>query len=115
MKTESIEVSFGESEDKQLRGICLESVLRKRHFGQALNAKEFAVCAGVSYSKARGWFRLPGFPCLQGVVFWQDFAAWRASQVATCRPTHASMQLGDGAANELSAFPARAARLLAEA
>ena len=31
------------TEDKQLQGISLESVLEKRRLDQALNAKEFAV------------------------------------------------------------------------
>jgi len=54
--------------DKQLQGITLEAVLEKRRLDQALNAKEFAVCAGVSYSTARGWFRVAGFPCFRGVA-----------------------------------------------
>jgi hypothetical protein len=66
--------------DKQLRGITLESVLEKRRLDQALNAKEFAVCAGVSYSTARHWFHLPGFPAIHGVIFWQDFVHWRETQ-----------------------------------
>ena len=66
--------------DKQLRGITLEAVLEKQRLGQAMNAKEFAVCAGVSYSTARGWFRLPGFPVFHGVIFWQDFVQWRTNQ-----------------------------------
>ena len=66
--------------DKQLRGIRLADVLEKRRLDQALNAKEFAVAAGVSYSTAREWFRLPGFPVFRGVVFWQDFAQWRTSR-----------------------------------
>jgi hypothetical protein len=64
-------------QDKQLQGIALESVLEKRRLDQALNAKEFAVCAGVSYSTARSWFHLPGFPVFHGVVFWTDFVQWR--------------------------------------
>jgi hypothetical protein len=32
-------------QDKQLQGITLESVLEKRHLDQAMNVKEFAVCA----------------------------------------------------------------------
>ena len=40
--------------DKQLRDIRLADVLEKRRLDQALNVKEFAVCAGVSYSTARG-------------------------------------------------------------
>ena len=70
------------STDKQLQGIALEAVLEKRRLDQALTAKEFAVCAGVSYSTARGWFHLPGFPCFRGVVFWEDFVRWRTGQHA---------------------------------
>src|SRR5436190_16704420 len=69
-----------QSQDKQLQGVSLEAVLEKRRLDQALNAKEFAVCAGVSYSTARSWFHLPGFPAFHGVVFWQDFVQWRAEQ-----------------------------------
>jgi hypothetical protein len=67
-------------DDKQLRGIRLADVLEKRRLDQALNAKEFAVCAGVSYSTARGWFHLPGFPAFRGIVFWQDFVQWRTGR-----------------------------------
>ena len=66
--------------DKQLQGVRLAAVLEKRRLDQALNAKEFAVLAGVSYSTARDWFRLPGFPVFRGVVFWQDFTEWRRQQ-----------------------------------
>ncbi len=67
-------------QDKQLRKIKLEGVLEKRRLDQALNAKEFAVLAGISYSTAREWFHLPGFPVIRGVVFWQDFVQWRNAQ-----------------------------------
>ena len=67
-------------DDKQLRGIRLKDVLEKRRLDQALNAKEFAVLAGISYSTARAWFHLPGFPVFRGVVFWQDFVRWRTAQ-----------------------------------
>ena len=66
--------------DKQLSGVALAAVLRKRQLGQALNAKEFAVLAGICYSTARSWFRLPGFPVIHGFVFWEDFVRWRAKQ-----------------------------------
>ena len=59
--------------DLQLQSLRLEVVLEKRRLDQALNTKEFAVLAGISYSTAREWFRLPGFPVLRGVVFWGDF------------------------------------------
>jgi hypothetical protein len=73
-------MTLSHTEDKRLQGITLESVLEKRRLDQALNAKEFAVCAGVSYSTARGWFHLAGFPAIHGVIFWQDFVRWRAVQ-----------------------------------
>ena len=60
-------------QDKQLRGVSLDAVVEKRRLDQALNAKEFAVLAGISYSTARTWFRVPGFPVFRGVIFWQDF------------------------------------------
>jgi hypothetical protein len=67
-------------DDKQLCGIRLKDVLEKRRLDQALNAKEFAVLAGISYSTAREWFHLPGFPVFRGVVFWQDFVEWRTGR-----------------------------------
>ena len=66
--------------DKQLSGIRLADTLEKRRLEQALNVKEFAVLTGISYSTARAWFRLAGFPQFQGVVFWSDFAQWRTMQ-----------------------------------
>ena len=67
-------------QDKQLRGVNLKAVLEKRRLDQALNAKEFAVVAGISYSAARAWFRLSGFPLFCGVVFWSDFVQWRTAR-----------------------------------
>lgn len=46
-----------------------------------LNAKEFAVLAGLSYTTARAWFRLAGFPVVQRRVFWSDFVEWVRSQL----------------------------------
>ena len=73
-------------QDKQLQRIALDAVLEKRRLDQALNAKEFAVCAGVSYSTARHWFHLPGFPAVHGVVFWPDFVQWRTAQSGLSAP-----------------------------
>ena len=100
-----------QTRDKQLQGITLESVLEKRRLDQALSAKEFAVLAGVSYSTARGWFRIHGFPCFRGVVFWQDFAAWRTGQHEVT-PARVERSGGTAAAAKL---PARAAQILLEA
>jgi hypothetical protein len=101
------------TKDKQLCGIRLDEVLEKRRLDQALNAKEFAVCAGVSYSTARAWFRLPGFPALGGVVFWQDFATWRTGQ--TFQRAESPATRHSVATAETSNLPPRAARLLLEA
>src|ERR1041384_3245365 len=66
--------------DKQLFNVDLSQMLEKRRLDQALNAKEFAVLAGISYSAARAWFKQPGFPAFSGVVFWQDFVEWRKAK-----------------------------------
>jgi hypothetical protein len=73
--------------EKQLQGIAVRTVLQKRRLDQALNVKEFAVCAGLSYSTARQWFRIPGFPTVRGVIFWKDFVRWRAEQNGFSSPT----------------------------
>jgi hypothetical protein len=101
------------TDDKQLQGIALEVVLEKRRLDQALNAKEFAVCAGVSYSTAREWFHLAGFPVFHGVIFWQDFAQWRMGQNGFKNP---SVPQRDG--NTIAAaakLPPRAAQILLDA
>ena len=85
-------------QDKQLRSIKLKDVLEKRRLDQALNAKEFAVAAGISYSTAREWFRLPSFPVFRGVIFWQASSStaiatkafptnWRPPTPASAPPT----------------------------
>jgi hypothetical protein len=99
--------------DKQLRDIRLADVLEKRRLDQALNVKEFAVCAGVSYSTARGWFHLPGFPAFRGVVFWQDFVQWRTAQ--TGFKNHSLPQSNGETTAAHSNLPARAAQILREA
>ena len=65
------------AQDKQLSGIKLKVVLEKQWLGQALNSKEFAVLAGISYSTPREWFHIQNFPTFNGVVFWEDFVMWR--------------------------------------
>ena len=74
------------SEDKQLRSVALHDVLEKRRLDQALNAKEFSLAAGISYSTAREWFRFPGFPVIQGFVFWGDFVQWHHDQTSVGQP-----------------------------
>lgn len=108
------------AQDKQLRAIKLSDVIQKRRWDQALNAKEFAVLAGISYSTAREWFRLPGFPVLQGVVFWADFVQWRRFQTGLCKSED---EIATGVRNHdkkpisqaKMPFPPRAAKILAEA
>jgi hypothetical protein len=112
-KAESKIMKSRHTEDKQLQGITLEAVLEKRRLDQALNAKEFAVCAGVSYSTARDWFHSPGFPAFRGVIFWQDFVQWRAGQNGFKSPS-LPQRNGDTAA-AASKLPPRAAHILLEA
>ena len=107
-------MTLGHTEDKQLQGITLESVLEKRRLDQALNAKEFAVCAGVSYSMARCWFHLPGFPAFHGVVFWQDFVHWRAAQnELSSHSDNVPRHDGNNTA-ALTTLPPRASQILLE-
>ena len=88
--------------------------VQKRRLDQALNAKEFAVLAGISYSTAREWFHLAGFPVIRGVVFWQDFVQWRTNQNgAASQPDSLPHRNGVQAAG--SNLPPRAARILQEA
>jgi hypothetical protein len=99
--------------DKQLRNIRLEDAMEKRRLDQALNVKEFAVCAGVSYSTARCWFHLPGFPAFRGVVFWQDFVRWRTGQIGCKKPSLS--QRKEEASGPASNLPERAAQILSQA
>lgn len=103
-------------QDKQLHGISLEAVVQKRTLDQALNAKEFAVLAGISYSAARIWFRQPGFPVVRGVVFWQDFVQWRKNQTGLTpgKPAPSNHEVAKVAPAKTQ-FPERAAQILREA
>ena len=102
--------------DLQLQSVRLEAVLEKRRLDQALNAKEFAVLAGISYSTAREWFRLPGFPVLRGVVFWGDFVEWRRSQTEPGKhsPSPPPKTASVSVVQRSHALPPKAARILAE-
>src|SRR5512138_1565559 len=107
------------AQDKQLRGISLDAVVEKRQLDQALNAKEFAVLAGISYSSALEWFRVPGFPVFRGFVFWQDFAEWRRRRAGlTSAAVEAREPHGSGPQREqrlrVEDLPPRAARILLE-
>lgn len=107
-------MKHGHTEDKQLHGIILEAVLEKRRLGQAMNAKEFAICAGVSYSTARSWFHLIGFPAFHGVVFWEDFVQWRTNQNETGHLENLPHRNGVQPSAS-SGLPPRAAQILLEA
>ena len=110
MKQPDAEWHESQSHDKQLQGVALESVLEKRRLDQALNAKEFAVCAGVSYSTARCWFHLPGFPAFHGVIFWHDFVQWRADQIGINSPFHT--QRHDDTTTVVPNLPPRSLQIL---
>ncbi len=107
------------TQDKQLRGVTLEAVVEKRRLDQALNAKEFAVLTGISYSSALEWFRVPGFPVFRGFVFWQDFVEWRRAQTGLAsgrvEPRMAVRSEGGGERRlRIEDLPPRAARILLE-
>jgi hypothetical protein len=112
MEADYTETPSAQRQDKQLQGVSLESVLEKRRLDQALNAKEFAVCAGVSYSTARCWFHLPGFPAFHGVIFWQDFVQWRVRQHESASQPENSVDHDGNTAAALSTLPPRAAQIL---
>jgi hypothetical protein len=106
--------------DKQLSHLRLEDVVEKRRLDQALNAKEFAILVGISYSAARGWFRMPGFPVIRGVVFWQDFVQWRNAQSQLGLPAEeqarpAAISCPQGAPTHRLGLSPRALELLARA
>lgn len=105
--------------DKQLRNVELDQVIEKRRLDQALNAKEFAVLAGISYSAARTWFRKPSFPVCCGVVFWQDFVRWRNAQAGFQNTNQSDCENQENKVQAMPKnamnFPMRAAQLLAQA
>lgn len=98
----------------------MNDVLKKRQLDQALNVKEFAVLVGVSYSTARQWFHLPGFPAFRGMVFWQDFVDWRKGQAGLNPPSGddpqgVKQEKSDRPSLRGKELPPRVARILAEA
>jgi hypothetical protein len=106
------------TQDKQLRNVVLGQVIEKRRLDQALNTKEFAVLAGVSYSCARAWFRQPGFPAISGVVFWQDFLQWRTAKTGLLNVNEVVARNSECHRHVVvkpsGIFTGKAARLLAE-
>ena len=103
--------------DKQLRRIELTHLIEKRRLDQALNSKEFAMLAGISYSSARAWFRQPGFPVIRGVVFWSDFVEWRRRETGLANTANERRPSVEPLNATLSGirFTGKAARILAEA
>lgn len=105
--------------DKQLVHLNFDQVAEKRRLDQALNTKEFALLAGISYSTARDWFRQPGFPAFRGYVFWQDFVQWRTaknglllSDEPSTRRQEVQRPVG---ANRLMQYSPRVAKILCDA
>ncbi len=106
--------------DRQLRKLELKHVLERRRLDQALNTKEFALAAGISYSAARNWFRKPGFPLIFNTVFWSDFVEWRrtitglAALSATPPPAAPTEPARETRADRWRKLSPRAEQLLAE-
>ena len=104
--------------DKQLRRVSLQQAIRKRTLDQALNPKEFAVLAGISYSAARSWFHEPGFPVVHRMVFWRDFVLWRTAHAGLAGrqpPDTPAAGVKPPAFQSVAGWPARAAQILREA
>jgi hypothetical protein len=105
--------------DKQLVHLNFEQVAAKRQLDQALNTKECAVLAGISYSTAREWFRQPGFPAFRGYVFWQDFVQWRTAKTGLLSAdepsTHRQEMQRPVGANRLMQYSPRVAKILHDA
>jgi hypothetical protein len=84
--------------------------------------QEFAVLAGVSYSPAREWLHMPGFPAVGGMVFWGDFVIWRRNHnLPKASRASERAEAGNGSGELRAAslkvahqWPARAASILAE-
>src|SRR5215831_6914268 len=105
--------------DKQLAHLSFDHVVEKRRLDQALNTKEFAVLAGISYSTAREWFRQPGFPSIRGYVFWQDFVQWRNAKTGLQADKQSAPRQPEPqpplATNRLMQYSPRVAKILADA
>jgi hypothetical protein len=110
-------------QDKQLKGVKIQEVRMKRDSDQALNIKEFAVLAGISYSVAREWFHATGFPSVRGMVFWGDFVLWRRTlNIKNISSVFAPIENETAAHAEFRSnlsipgpqWPARAAKILSE-
>src|SRR3989442_1629239 len=104
-------------------GASVQKLGLKRDLDQALNVKEFAVLAGVSYSVAREWFHLPGFPAVLGKVFWGDFVLWRRTRNGLKSPhspdladknENGRVEFGLNPAKTPHQWPPRAAKILSE-
>ena len=115
-------MSMSRPRDMQLVQLKLSALIKKRELDQALNTKEFARLAGISYSQARDWFHKPGFPAVGNVVFWNDFVAWRRAQCgltamleqAKCEAVKSSPITPSRLSSTIE-FTGKAAQILAEA
>ena len=108
--------------DKQLEKIEIVQLAKKRELDQAFNMKEFAVLADISYSMTRYWFRLPGFPGINGLVFWPDFIVWRQSHSGLTRYLEKARQEAakplfdpEDRSHSRPKFTGRLAKIMAEA
>ncbi len=71
--------------EERLTRIDVGVVKAKAGRGAGLNAEEFAVHAGYSYTAARALFREAGFPVIRGLVTWDDWVIYRRQQSGISR------------------------------
>jgi len=101
-------------QDKQLQGIALESVLEKRRLDQALNAKEFAVCAGYPTRRRATGFTCPA-SCLSRGCFLAGLCPMAHGQNGVARQPVSLPDRNCVQAAAAASLPPRAARILLEA
>ena len=111
---QAVAITGGKVRDRQLQK-SIAAAIRKRELDQGLYIREFALLAGLGYSKARLLFRQEGFPCVSGLVFWSDFVLWRRERW-NLNPDEQVSSLSESDQNvaDKTEWPDRARRILEE-
>ena len=100
--------------DRQLAGISFAMADQRRRKNQPLNGKEFSAASATPYSAVRKLFREPGFPLINGRVYWSDFVLWRRRRFSldVAPLTSPADSPANGHASTPGTFPVRARRIL---
>lgn len=100
--------------DRQLAGISFAMADQRRRKNQPLNGKEFSAASATPYSAVRKLFREPGFPLINGRVYWSDFVLWRHRRLGleAAPMTEPTDSPTNGPASTPGIYPERARRIL---